>query len=118
MVKGMTLYEEVWECRFPVKQAMEEELFTLEALAPDMIEDLHPLFKEAVIDSLTSILGENGARAVVVLAAGTNFESPSGVYEALDSIFQEGSQFLRRAIVKEFRTSLHLLLEKVEKAYS
>ena len=97
---------------------MEEELLTLHALAPDMIEDLHPLFKEAVIDSLASILGENGARAVVILTAETDFESPSGVFAALDSIFQEGSQFLRRAIVEKFRANLHLLLEKVEKAYS
>jgi len=116
--KGMTLYEEVWECRSPRRQTLEEELFTLQALAPDTIEDLHRLFKKTVIDSLVSILGENGARAVVILTAGTNFESPSEVYAALDSIFQEGSQFLRRAIIKEFRTNLHLLLEKVEKVYS
>ncbi|MGD0396162.1 MAG: hypothetical protein ABSB26_04545 [Nitrososphaerales archaeon] len=112
------LYEEVWESRFPRRQTIEEELLTLQALAPDTIEDLHPLFKAAVIDSLVSILGESGARAVVILMAGTNFESPSGVYAALDSIFQEGSRFLRRAIVEEFSVNLHLLLERVEKIYS
>lgn len=80
-----------------------------------MIEDLCSLFKEAVTDSLASILGENEARAVVILIAGTNFESPSGVFATLDSIFQEGSQFLRRAIVEEFRANVHLLLEKAKR---
>ncbi len=26
MMKGRTLYEEVWECRFPRRQTIEEEL--------------------------------------------------------------------------------------------
>jgi hypothetical protein len=112
------MYEEVWESRFPSRQTVEEELLTLQTLAPDTIEDLYHVFEETVIDSLVRILGENGATAAVILMAETNFESPSGVFAALDSIFQEGSQFLRRTIVEEFRASLHLLLEKVEKAYS
>jgi hypothetical protein len=114
----MTLYEEVWEGRSSRKQTLEEELLTLQALAPDIIEDLRPLFKEAVINSLTHILGENGAKAVVRLTAGTNFESPNEVFAALDLIFQEGTQFLRHAIVEEFRANLHRLLKRVEKTYS
>lgn len=116
MVKRRTLYEEVWERRSPKRQTLEEELLTLQVLAPDMIEDLHSLFKEAVTDSLANTLEENEARALVMLIAGTNFESPYQVFAALDSILHEGSHILKDAIFEEFRTSVHLLLEKVERA--
>lgn len=115
MTNGMTLYEEVWECRFPRRQTIEEELLALQALAPDMLEDLRSLFKEAVTNSLANILGENEARALVMLIGGTDFGSPSRVYAALDSIFHEGSQILKGAIVEEFRAHVHLLLEKAKR---
>jgi hypothetical protein len=114
-LKGDTLYEAVWECRFPRRQTVEEELLTLRALAPDMIEDLHSLFKEAVTDSLAKILGEDEARTLVMLIAGTEFESPPVVFAALDSILREGSRILKDAIVEEFRTNVHLLSEKVKR---
>lgn len=115
-MKGEVLYEEVWECRLPRRQTLEEELLTLQALAPDMIEDLHSLFKEAVTDSLANILGWDEARALVKLLAETEFESPSVVFAALDSFLHEGSQILKDAIVKEFRANVHLLLEKVKRS--
>src|SRR5208337_4646317 len=115
MAKGVTLYEETWERRFPRRQTIEEELFALQAIAPVMVEDLHFLFEEAVTDSLANILGDNGARALMRLIAGTNLGSPDQVYEALDSIFHEGAQVLKRAIVEEFSAKLHLLLEKAER---
>jgi len=80
-----------------------------------MIEDLHSLFKEAVTDSLTSILGEDEARALVMLIAESEFESPSVVFAALDSILHEGSHILKDAVVEEFRANVHLLLEKVKR---
>ena len=114
-MNGMSLYEEAQGCRFPRRQTIEEDLFALHALAPVMVEDLYPLFEEALTDSLANILGENGARALMRLIVGTNFESPDQVYEALDSIFHEGAQILRKAIVVEFSASVHLLLEKAER---
>lgn len=80
-----------------------------------MAVDLYSLFKEAVTDSLANILGENEARALMRLTAGTDFGSPDQVYEALDSIFHEGAQILRKTIVEEFSTGVHLLLEKAER---
>ena len=115
MKKPRTLYEEIWECRFPKKQTIEEDLLSLQVLAPDMVEDLHSLFKEAVTDSLARILGENEARALTRQIAGTDFESPYNVFRALDSILHEGSRILRDAIVEEFRVNVHMLLEKTER---
>lgn len=44
-MKGETLYEAVWECRFPRKQAIEEEVVAPQALTPDMAEDPYFLFE-------------------------------------------------------------------------
>ena len=113
------LYEEVWECRFPSKQTIEAELLDLQALAPDLIDDLRSLFKEAVTDSLASILGEDEARALVMQIAKTGFENKSVVFAALDSIFhRRDSQILKDAIVEEFHTNVHLLLEKMKRTRS
>jgi len=113
--KPRTLYEEVWECYLPKRQTLEEDLISIQALAPDMVEDLHSLFKEAVVNSLANTLGRNEARALMRLMTRTDFESPREVFEALDSIFYEGSQILRDAIVEEFRVNVHLLLVKTER---
>lgn len=115
MTKTRTLYEEVWGGRFPRRQTVEEDLLALQVLAPDVAEDLPSLFKEAVTDSLARILGQNEARALMRLMARTNFESPYGVFGALDSVLQGGSKILREAIVEEFRVNVHLLLEKTER---
>lgn len=113
--RARTLYEEVWECRLPKRQTVEEDLLSLQVLAPDMTEDLHTLFKEAVTDSLANILGQSEARTLMRLMARTNFESPYMVFEALDSILHGGSKILRDTIVEEFRVNVHLLLEKTKR---
>jgi hypothetical protein len=114
-LKGNTLYEAVWECRFPRRQTLEEELLTLHALPPDMIEDLHSLFKEAVTDSLASILGQKEARTLMRRMARTDFENSSKFFEALNSIHHEGSQILKDTIIEEFRANVRLLSEKVKR---
>jgi hypothetical protein len=115
IAKVRTLYEEIWECRFPKRQTVEEDLLALQVLAPDMAEDLHCLFKEAVTDTLASILGQNEARSLMRQLARTDFESPYSVFEELDSILHGGSKVLRDAIVEEFRVNVRLLLEKTER---
>jgi hypothetical protein len=115
MMKGRTLFEEVWESRFPRRQTVEEELLDLQVLAPNMIEDLHALFKEAVTDSIANILGGNEARALTRLVAETGFENPRLFFEALDSVLHGGSRIFKDAIVEEFRVNVHLLMEKVKR---
>lgn len=107
--------DQVRECPSSRRQTLEEELHTLQALAPDMIEDLRSIFEEAVTDSLANILEENEARALIILMGGTEFGSPHDVFAALDSILHDGSQILKGAITGEFRASVHLLLEKVKR---
>jgi hypothetical protein len=115
MVKGKTFYEEVWECRFPKSQTVEEELFDLQALAPDMIEDLRSLFKEAVADPTVKLLGKDEAVALAKLIAETDLGNPPQVFTALDSTLHEGSRIIKDAVVEEFRVKVHQLLEKVRR---
>jgi len=115
---GKTLYEEVWECHIPKRQTTEEEILELQALIPDIMEDVRSLFKEAVTDSIANLLDENEARALVILVSGPGFESPAEVYEELDSILRSGSRIVKEAIVEEFRINVHLLLEKVKRNIS
>ena len=114
MTNERTLFEEVWECRLPKRQTLEADLFTLQGLAPDRLEELNSLFKKAVTDCLANLLDENEASALVILMGEANFETPQKAYETLDSILQGGSQILKSAIVEEFRASVHLLLKKEE----
>ncbi len=113
-MSGRTLFEEVWECRFPKRQTVEEDLLALQTLAPDRIEDLRALFKEAVTYSLASLLGDNEARALVRSMGEASFESPPEMFATLDSLLREGSQALKASITEEFRLNLHLLLEKTK----
>jgi hypothetical protein len=115
-MKGRKLNEEVWECQFPKRLTVEEELLTLQAIAPDMVEDLYSLFEQAVADSLANILEESGAKALVKLMEESNIESPPEVFATLDSIFHEGSKTLKSAITEEFHIGVHLLLEKLERS--
>ncbi len=110
-----TLYEEVWECRFPRRQTIEEDLLALQALAPDRIEDLRVLFKEAVTYSLANLLGDREARSLVRKIEETSFNSPPDLFATLDSLLHEGSKALRAAITEEFRLNVHLLLEKTQR---
>ncbi len=114
-MSGRTLFEEVWECRFPRRQTIEEDLLALQTLAPDRIEDLRALFKEAVTYSLARLLGDKEARALVRSTGEASFESPPDMFATLDSRLHEGSQVLKAAITEEFRLNLHLLLEKIER---
>lgn len=96
------------------EQTLEEELLTLQVLASPNIQDLHSIFMEAVTDSLANILGENEAKALMILIRGTDL-TPYEVFSTLDSMLHEGSYVLKDAITEEFRANVHLLLEKVKR---
>lgn len=99
-------------------QTLEEELCTLQAFIPGITDDIRSIFKEAVTDSLWSMLPEREARALLRLIGETGFESPNDVYEGLDSILRGGSQILKNAIGEEFHASVHMLIEKVERGFA
>lgn len=98
-------------------QIVEEELLTLQALKPELTEDLPLLFEEAVTDSLADTLGENEARALVILMGVTDFGSPAKVFQVLDTFFHGESSILKDAITKEFHMNVRLLSKKVKRGF-
>jgi hypothetical protein len=115
MKERWTLYGEVTAGHGYRRVSAEEELLTLWALDVNLADDLRSLFEEAVTDSLAEVLGTGGARTMAMLIGAKSFESPRRVSEALDAVFHEGSEVLKRTIAEEFRANLHLLCEKMKK---
>lgn len=109
---------EVSEHRSTKELTLEEDLFELQAITPEDVEDLPILFEEAVTDTLANLLGQNEARALVILLRGTDFGRRDEVFAALDSFFKEGSKIVKDAITEEFHAQAHLLAEKVNRRWS
>jgi hypothetical protein len=115
MKRRWALYGEVTPGHGFRRRNLDEELLTLWALDVRLAEDLRSLFEEAATDTLSDILGESGARAVVMQVGAKSFRSPSRLFRALDSVFREGSEVLKVGIAEEFRASVHLLWEKAKR---
>lgn len=96
-----------------IGQTLEEEIFTLHSLLPDMVARLPSLFSESVIDSMTSILGESSGEALIRRIGDESLLNPTEVYETLDSVFQDGSKILKAAIREEFRVKVHGLYKMI-----
>jgi len=96
------------------RQNLEEEIRTLQVLAPGVTEEFRSMFDSAVATTLARMLPRTMAEALSTLIRGSASMGPYEVYSALESIFHEGSQILISGIRDEFRVSVHLLLERVE----
>lgn len=94
-----------------IGQTMEEEIFSLNSLVPDLMEQLPVIFSESVINSVTSILGDATAEALIRHIGEDKLGSPAKVYESLDSFLQGGSGVLKGAILEEFRVKVHKLFK-------
>ena len=99
------------------RQSVEEEIRALQTLVPDVTEEFRSMFESAVATTLARTLPVTKAEALRTLIKGSASTSPYEVYSALESIFHEGSQTLIGGIREEFRVSVHLLLERVERGF-
>lgn len=92
-----------------IEQTLEEEILTVNSLAPEMVARLPSLFSDSVIDSITNILGENSGEALIRNIGEESLMSPTETYESLDSVFHGGSEILKAAIREDFRVRVHRL---------
>ena len=92
-----------------IGQTLDEEMFTVNSLAPDMLAQLPLLFSDSVVDSVTNILGENSGEALVRSIGEESLRNPEKTYERLDAMFHDGSEMLKAAIREDFRVRLHRL---------
>jgi hypothetical protein len=113
--KSWSLYAELAADGDFRRLPVQEELLTLWALDLKLADDLRSLFEEAVTATLANILGNDAARALVMSLGATTLESPRRVSDALDSIFDRGSEVLKSAIAEEFHANVHLLCEKLKR---
>jgi hypothetical protein len=100
------------------RQSLEKDLLMLWTLDTRLPDDILLIFEEAVTDSLAEELGISGARAMATRIGASTFESPRKVSEVLDSVFEDGSEVLKRDIAERFRLGIHLLTVKMMKSYT
>jgi len=96
-----------------IGQTLDEEILTVNSLAPDMIARLPSLFSDSVVDSVTDILGENSGEALVRSIGEESLRIPEKTYERLDAMLHNGSEVLKAAIREDFRVRLHRLYTMV-----
>ena len=92
-----------------IGRTLDEEILTVDSLAPDMIALLPLLFSDSVVDSVINILGENSGEALLRNIGEESLRSPESTYESLDALFHNGSEVLKAAIREDFRVRLHRL---------
>jgi hypothetical protein len=92
-----------------IGQTLEEEIFIVNSLAPDMVARLPSLFSDSVVDSVTSILGESAGEALIRSIGEERLMSPEETYASLDSMLHGGSEILKSAIREDFRVRVHRL---------
>ena len=86
---------------------LEEEVFSLQVMAPEALRQLPELFAESVVDSATKVLGEATGEAFLRHIGDRRLSDPTEVYSRLDSYLMEGSEEMKKAIAEAFRRRVH-----------
>ena len=93
--------------------SIEEDLRTLTALAPALVEALPKLFKKAVVDSIKSGMGGKDFGLVLDSLPGIGPEHRPLVFRFLDSLYGERAGELEQAIDRRFQSEVKQLLRKL-----
>src|SRR5438105_11869404 len=94
--------------------SIEEDLRTLNALVPGLVEVLPKLFKKAVVDSIKSGMGGKDFGLVLDSLPGIGPEHRPLVFRFLDSLYGEQAGELESAIDRRFRSEVKQLLRKMK----
>jgi hypothetical protein len=92
---------------------LEQELFSINAVAPGVLEHLPRLFEEAVTESLTRILGARDASGILASLNRAGLGNRSEVFGLLDAICSHQASPLQKAVDRAFRTRVHNLAMQV-----
>jgi len=91
---------------------LEEEIFSLQEVAPGILDHLPRLFAEAVVDSATKVLGTATGEALIRRIGDRRLKDPAQVYSRLDSFLMGGSDEMKHSIDQEFRRRVHGLYKQ------
>lgn len=96
---------------------LEEDLLTLNAIAPELVEVLPELFKNAVVDSIRRGMGGHDFGLVLKSLPGIGPEHRFYVFRFLDSLYGEKARELEQAIDYRFQSEVrHLILKATSNA--
>jgi hypothetical protein len=97
----------------PETLSVEEDLFTLKAIAPDLVEEVPVLFAETVRESLSYMLGTKESGGVLAWFRGNELASRADVFDRLASVYGTRASPIQKLIDRVFGIRVHSLVEQL-----
>jgi hypothetical protein len=94
-------------------QSVEEDLFALNALAPELLGGLPALFEETVRESLSYMLGTKESAGVLSWFQGDELKYRYGVYARLLELYGNKASPIQSMIDRVFGLRVHELLRQL-----
>ena len=92
---------------------VEEDLLTLNAMAPDLLEHVPVLFEETVRGALSYMLGGKESGNVLAWFRGDELTNRQGVFARLASVYGERASPIQKMIDRVFGIRVHELLQQL-----
>jgi hypothetical protein len=97
----------------PEMQSVEQDLFALNAFAPDLLEHVPAMFEETVRQSLTYMLGSKESKGVLAWFRGSELVSRQWVFARLVSVYGDRASPLQKMIDRVFGIRIHELVQQL-----
>jgi hypothetical protein len=95
--------------------SIEEDLRTINSMAPELLSELPRLFKNAVVDSIRSEMGRKDFGLILKSLPGIGPEHRPYVFRFLDSLYGDKARDLEDAIDRRFHTEVRQLLRNARR---
>lgn len=97
----------------PGMQTVEEDLLTLNAIAPDLLDHVPVLFEETVRGSLSYMLGAKESKNILDWFRTGELRNRQGVFSRLASVYGERASPIEKMIDRAFGIRIHDLLRQL-----
>ena len=97
----------------PKAQSVEEDLFVLNAMAPELLEHVPVLFEETVRNSLSYMLGTKESSRVLSWFRGNELACRQGVFSRLLAVYGEKASPIQSMIDRVFGMRVHELVRQL-----
>jgi hypothetical protein len=97
----------------PDVQSVEEDLFTLDAMAPQLLGQVPVLFEQTVKDTLSYMLGAKESADVIAWFRSSELGSRPGVFARLLTVYGDKASPLESVIDRVFGMRVHQLVQQV-----
>ena len=94
-------------------RGVEEDLFSLNAMVPELLEHVPVLFEETVRDSLNYMLGTKESTGVISWFRGDELACRQGVFARLSAVYGEKASPLQIMIDRVFGMRVHELVRQL-----